>query len=107
MPLLCLLFWLHLTDQLIKKKVQTQTIPSAGTSLNHGLHFTKGVARACSLFSLFWKDSYFMELADPLESHSGLILDVIVPFNNSTLLSLSYFISSISEYSLEDGQLRS
>lgn len=71
--------------------------------MNHGLHFTKGVARAYSLFSLFWKDSYFMELADPLESHSGLILDVIFPFNDSTLLSLSYFISSISEYSLEDG----
>lgn len=36
-----------------------------------------------------------------------LRLDIGCNINDSTLLSLSYFISKISEYSCEDGQLGS
>ena len=86
--------------------MQTETIPSTGTSLSRAPHFTKGVLRALSAGCSALSGKAAASRSWPTPG-IPLRLDIGYNINDSTLLSLSYFISKISEYSREDGQLGS
>ena len=86
--------------------MQTQTIPSTGTSLTRALHFTTGVVRALSAGCSVLSGKAAASRSWPTPG-IPLRLDMGCNINDSTLLILSYFINKISEYSCEDGQLGS